>query len=183
MSSAQKSSYSVDTLKGYVPEIGRALWALEETRRRTKGVLKNIDPAVIDWVPPHGGNRIGTLLYHIAEIEMDWLYVEVLEQGGFPPEVQAFFPYEVRDAPYPLTEILGAGIDEHLRRLDATRAIFLGTFREMPLEEFRRLRRLDQYDVSPEWVVGHLIQHESEHRGQIAQLRKSAQRGSKIEVP
>ena len=31
------------------PEIGRALWALEEIRRRTKGVLKNIAPAAIDW--------------------------------------------------------------------------------------------------------------------------------------
>jgi uncharacterized damage-inducible protein DinB len=172
MSPAQKPSYAVDALEGYVPEIGHALWALEETRRRTKSVLKHIDPEAIDWAPPQGGNRIGTLLYHIAEIEMDWLYVEVL-QSALPPEVQALFPYEVQDAPSPLTEILGIGLDEHLRRLDATRAIFLRTFREMTLEEFRRLRRLDSYDVTPEWIVYHLIQHESEHRGQIAQLRKS----------
>jgi uncharacterized damage-inducible protein DinB len=174
MSPGQKASYATHALDGYVPEIGRSLWALEETRRRTKSVLKNIDPVAIDRVPLHGGNRIGTLLYHIAEIEMDWLYVEVL-QCALPPEVQALFPYQVQDAQSPLTEVLGIGLDEHLRRLDATRAIFLRTFREMTLEEFRRLRRLDSYDVTPEWVVYHLIQHESEHRGQIAQLRKAAQ--------
>ena len=172
MSPGQKVSYATHALDGYVPEIGRALWALEETRRRTKSVLKNIAPAAIDWLPPHGGNRIGTLLYHIAEIEMDWLHVEVL-QCALPPEVQALFPYKVSDAQSPLTEILGLGLDEHLRRLDATRAIFLRTFREMTLEDVHRPRRLDSYDVTPEWVVYHLIQHESEHRGQIAQMRKS----------
>ena len=45
----------------------------------------------------------------------------------------------------------------------------------MSLEEFHRPRKLDQYNVTPEWVIHHLIQHEAEHRGQIGELRKIAE--------
>jgi len=162
--------HAVDPLAGYPPEIGRSLWRLEAARRRTEGALKGIDPAALDWAPPQGGNSIGTLLYHIAAIEMDWLSVEVLEQPSFPPEAQALFPHEVRDGQDHLTAVLGLGLDEHLRRLAATRAIFLAAFRGMTVEEFRRLRNCEPYDVTPEWVVHHLAQHEAEHRGQIVGL-------------
>jgi len=36
----------------------------------------------------------------------------------------------------------------------------------MSLSEFRRVRHLDDYDVTPEWVIHHLLQHEAGHRGQ-----------------
>ncbi|HEX7183201.1 MAG TPA: DinB family protein [Thermoanaerobaculia bacterium] len=175
-----KTQYVVHSLEGFIPEIAHPLWVLEETRRRTKGALKNIDAATLDWAPPQGGNSIGTLLYHIAEIEMDWLYVEVLEQGRLSPEAQALLPFDAQDGQGNLTAILGVGIEEHLRRLDATRAIFLETFHKMTHEEFRRLRSFEQYDCTPEWVVYHLIQHESEHRGQIKQIRASAKRALRV---
>jgi uncharacterized damage-inducible protein DinB len=173
MSHGQKVQHTVKLLDGYTPEIARPLWVLEATRYRTKGVLKSIDPAAIDWASPEGGNSIGTLLYHIAAIEMDWLYVEVLEQGGLPSEVQALFPYEVRDGQGHLTAVPGVSLDEHLRLLDATRAILLAAFREITLDDFRRLRSFEAYDVTPEYVLHHLVQHEAEHRGQIGQLRRA----------
>ena len=42
----------------------------------------------------------------------------------------------------------------------------------MTLDEFRRPRSLPQYDVTPEWVLHHLTQHEAEHRGHIQGLRE-----------
>lgn len=42
--------------------------------------------------------------------------------------------------------------------------------------EFRRVRSLPYYDVAPEWVLHHLMQHEAEHRSQIGSLRARAQR-------
>ncbi len=42
----------------------------------------------------------------------------------------------------------------------------------MTVEDFRRPRHFPgQYDVTPEWVLHHLIQHEAEHRGHIQTLR------------
>jgi len=200
----------INALPGYDPEIGRWLWALEDTRRRTKRSLEGLQQMVIDWPHPltpspevelhtsgegesdspllttavsssgegsgvRPGNSIGTLLYHIAAIEIDWLYADVLEGKSWPPEVEALFPYDVRDEQGRLIAVPGLSLEDHVRRLDAVRSIFLASFRGMSIDEFRRVRHFADYDVTPEWVIHHLMQHEAEHRGQIGELRIRAE--------
>lgn len=159
------------------PEIARWLWALEDTRALTRERLAGIDGELLDWLPSDGVNSIGTLLYHIAIIEADWLYAEVLEQE-FPLEVAALFPYDVRDSERNLTAITGRSLVEHDTLLDAVRALLLAAFQFMTLEDFRRTRSLPNYDVTPEWVLHHLIQHEAEHRGELGDLRRRAEMAS-----
>jgi uncharacterized damage-inducible protein DinB len=45
----------------------------------------------------------------------------------------------------------------------------------MDLADFRRIRSLPEYDVTPEWVLHHLMQHEAEHRSQIGGLKDRAE--------
>jgi uncharacterized damage-inducible protein DinB len=176
MSGDARERKVVEALPAYAPEIGRWLWALEDGRQLTKEALAGLDRRAVDWAPPDGGNSIGTLLYHIALIEADWLYVEVLEQESYPGEVAALLPHAHRDERGRLTQLQGVTLDEHLRRLDDIRERVLAAFREVKPEEFRRVRHLAPYDVTPEWVVHHLLQHEAEHRGEIALLRELARR-------
>ena len=75
----------------------------------------------------------------------------------------------------------GLSFEQHIDRLDAVRAIFLIALRGMTVDEFRRVRRLSDYDVTHEWVIHHLMQHEAEHRGEIAALRAEAERALGIE--
>ena len=168
----------VEAPPGYAPEIGRWLWALEDGRQLTKKALAGLDPRVVDWVPPDDANSIGTLLYHLALIEADWLSVEVLEQEEYSAELATLLPDPDRDERGGLTRLRGVSLDAHLGRLDAIRARVLAAFRGMSLEEFCRTRHLPDYDVTPEWVVHHLIQHEAEHRGEIGLLRELAGRSA-----
>jgi uncharacterized damage-inducible protein DinB len=172
---------SVEPLPTYEPTIGRWLWALEDTRRETKMALANLDPSMIDWTPSQAENSIGTLLYHIGLIELDWLYVEALENAPVPQELKELFPFEDRDNQHFLSVVRSVSLDEHLRRLDILREHLLASFREMSLEEFRRPRNFPEYDVTPEWVIHHLIQHEVEHHGHIQMLRSLAERA--LEAP
>ena len=178
MSGGTKQRNVIEVLPGYDREVGRWLWALEDARRRTKEALAGIAPDVVDWAPPDGGNSIGTILYHLALIEADWLYVEVLGHESYPDAVVASLPHEDRDERGRLTRLQGVGLDAYVGRLDAIRDRLLAAFREMSLAEFRRLRHLPDYDVTPEWVVHHLMQHEAEHRGQIGMLRELAERAA-----
>lgn len=152
------------------PEVGRWLWALQDTRRRTLEQLKGLTPAQADWAPPDGGSTIGTVLYHLALIEADWLYSEVLEQP-YPPEALALFPHADRDAQGQLLSVTGVDPAQHLARMETVRRWLLAAFQPMSLAEFRRARSLPQYTVTPEWVLHHLMQHEAEHRGQIGTIR------------
>jgi len=152
------------------PEIGIWVAALNGCRARTYQAIDGIRNDELDWVCPLSTNTIGTLLYHIAVIELDWLYVEILEQE-FPGDFSSWFPYDVRDSDGNLTSIEGESFQRHEERLHYARKNLLGALCTMSLSEFRRVRRLKAYDVTPQWVVHHLLQHEAEHRGQIATMR------------
>ncbi|HKZ69488.1 MAG TPA: DinB family protein [Anaerolineales bacterium] len=159
----------------YEPEIARWVWAFEDTRRRTKQTLSGLQPAHVDWTPSLERANIGSQLYHIAAIEVDYLHADIL-QANFTPEVEALFSHNVRDAEGRLTLLTNLPLADHVRRLDTVRAIFLSSLRGMSIAEFRRARRMSDYDVTPEWVIHHLMQHEAEHRAGIAALRADAER-------
>jgi len=165
----------VEPLPGYEPTIGRWLWSLEDTRRETKEAIANLTPSALDWAPASGDNTIGTLLYHIALIELDWLCVEVLGNQTYPEELQAPFALAHRDEQGHLSLVQDTTLEEHIQRLDLVRQHLFISFRGMSMEEFRRLRVFPDYHVTPEWVLHHLIQHEAEHRGHIQMLRSLAE--------
>ncbi len=154
----------VMNLTGYPPEIGAALWRLEDARRRTLDTLKDLPAAYLDNEVHE--NTIGTILYHIALIEMDWLFVEVLNEE-FPDEVVKLFPEDCRDSTGKLTQMNNLSLDQHLARLQKSRDILMEKFKHVTEEEFHQNRVMPQYEVSPEWVLHHLAQHEAEHRGEI----------------
>jgi uncharacterized damage-inducible protein DinB len=159
-------------------EIGLWLWVLEDCRARTLRAIQDLGPDSIDLRSHPARNSIGSLLYHIAAIEMDWLFTEILEQE-IPDEIMALFPHEVRDAEGRLTHVPGLTLADHRARLAQTRAVLEARVGTLDVEELQRVRRLDAYDVDAEWVLHHLAQHEAEHRGQILDIRARVGVGGK----
>jgi uncharacterized damage-inducible protein DinB len=182
MTNEPKERLIVEPVPGCEPEIGLLLGMLEETRGRTKERLAVLPDDELEWTPEPGFNSIGTILYHLALIEADWLYAEALEQA-YPPEFTALFPDDVRDDAGRLTAVRPESLQEYVDRLDAVRAMLLAALRGMTLAEFRRVRELPAYDVTPEYVLHHLIQHEAEHRGEIGMLRALAARREGAKSP
>lgn len=174
MSLPEKEKLIVTPHPSKASEIGRWLGAIQDTRHRTLRQLDGLTPALIDWLPPNDESSIGTVLYHIALIEADWLYTEVLAQP-VPAEVAALFPNHHRDEQDRLTQVPGLSLAQHLDRLETVRRLLLDVFKQMDLDEFRQARSLADYEVSPEWVLHHLMQHEAEHRSQIGALRAAAE--------
>jgi uncharacterized damage-inducible protein DinB len=172
-----KQQLTVMPVSAKEPIIGHWLWAMEDSRERTRKALRGIDPPLIDWSAREGGHTIGTLLFHIAAIELDWVGVDV-RGGDIPEAMWEWFPYEVRDEQSKLTIVKGESLDYHWKRLDTVRAFLLETYRDMDLDDFHRARQLDDYDVSPAWVLQHLAQHEPEHRGEIIALREAAEKAA-----
>ncbi|MGM0834715.1 MAG: DinB family protein [Bacillota bacterium] len=157
----------VSPVSEYEEEIGRWLWCLEDVRRTLITELTGISQRILDTKIDER-QTIGSLLYHIALVEADWLYVEVLGVE-WDLEISLLFPSAV-SSDGSLTHIEGQSLEEHFYRLNKVRKVFLSHFRSMDLTDWRKPRVLEHYDVSPEWVVYHLIEHESHHRGQIFHL-------------
>ncbi|MCM3262219.1 DinB family protein [Paenibacillus sp. FSL H8-0457] len=168
MKDLQRKTLTVEALPGFEPEIGRWIWGLEDVRRT---ILKRLAGIRYEHLNHKAAGRqsIGSLLYHIALIEADWLYVEVLE-SDWDPKIKACFPWDHRTEDNRLSEVPDQPLAEHLHRMHMVRQELVAHFRGMDLSDWRRPRQLEAYDVTPEWVIYHLIEHESHHRGQIFQL-------------
>jgi len=108
---------------------------------------------------------------------MGWLFLDILEKP-FPPQVRSDFPYKRDDGHGRLSRVLGVPLAEHLSRLKHSRTIALELLREIPIEDWRRLRhpRDEDYAVTPEWAVFHLVEHEAGHAFQISSLKARATR-------
>lgn len=156
------------------PVVAQYFTVLQDARKRTKDCIRGLSEAALSWRPSAGQSNIADLLYHIALVEADWLYDDVLGIE-YPDPIKAWFPEPMRDAHGILIHRDAETLEKHLVRLDSIRAELLKVFADMDLREFRRVRSLPKYDVTPEWVLHHLAQHEAEHRGQIRVLRKQAE--------
>ena len=171
---SDKTQLRVVPVEGAQVEIGRALWMLEDERHDTLRLLRDLDAAALDWKPDWALHSIGTLLYHIASVEIGWLTIEVQEKPEEPESLGEFlplFPHDDRDAAGKLTVVAGESLQTHLDRLAEVRRELLDVYKAMSLEDFRRLRSFPDYDVTPEWVLHHLCQHEAEHRSEMSAVK------------
>ncbi len=158
------------------PEVGLWLAALEEGRADTLKELERVTHDMVDWYPDAPLNSIGTLLYHIALIEAAWVAEEILESDDEPIELAGVLPWPDREGPgnggaRRLSRIDGQTLDEHRERLATVRGWTLDQLKPMTNADFHRVRSLEAYDVAPNWVLHHVLQHEAEHRSHIAWLR------------
>jgi uncharacterized damage-inducible protein DinB len=156
------------------PTVASLLWMMEDSRRMLLETVADLDIETLDWEPALGGNSIGSLLYHIAGVEMDWLYTEVLEQDP-PEEIIALFPSDMREDDGHLARWRGEDLAALEHRLSEVRKRLLATYASMTPADFRRTRSLEAYDVTPEWVLHHLLQDEAVHRGEIGMIKLLAE--------
>jgi uncharacterized damage-inducible protein DinB len=160
-----------DVIECREPLVARYLTMMADCRQLTMESIKNLRFDLIYWRRNDFDSNIGDLLYHIAYIEADWLFVDVLG-STIPLELTSELAYQDRDNFGRLIHIGEEQLESSLLRLNRVRAKLNETYAGMDLAEFRRLRHSEQHEVSPEWVLHHLLQHEAEHRGQINLLKR-----------
>ena len=155
------------------PELGRWLWSLEDTRRRTLEALDGVTQEELDWTPPGLANSIGTLLYHTALIETDYLCIDILGLDDYFPDLMALLPWPDRDEAGELVVVTGLSLEDHLSSLDTVRRRFLERVSPLTPEQMDAPRAFPEwgYAITPAWTLHHLMQHEAEHRGEINNLR------------
>lgn len=164
------SRNKVGRLPGYFDELAGELWRMQNTRQRTLDAVVGLTEAEVDAVAPQLDNTIGATLYHIAAIEADWLYADILEVD-YPEWMGQWFPFDVREEAGILSPAPGFSVANHLERLATVRGHFLADIKQLPVAAFKELNGVTENPTSPEWVLHHLRQHEAEHRGQIQSIR------------
>ena len=99
-------------------------------RTDTLRELEGVTPVMVDVRPAGSENSIGATLYHVALIEADWLFDDLLGQRLETTEVAQLFPVDDRDEAGTLSPLAGVTLEEHIDRL-------VGTLHELQ-DRFRR---------------------------------------------
>lgn len=165
-----KPRLAVHEVGGYPPPIGKTMWMTEDCRRRTLSALDGVEDRDLDLLPPGFENTIGSLLYHLAAIEADWLYQDILG-APYPDWLGEVFPIDAHDGDGRLSRMEGARLADHLGRLETVRGHMLDELRALGPDDLDVPRTVEDHEVTPGWVLHHLRQHEAEHRGQIQAIR------------
>src|SRR5690625_807260 len=159
------------------PEVGVWLGAMQTMRHGLLSSLDRIGRAgwgndFLDWRGPAGDdNSVGSLLYHIALVELGWLYFDMM-LGDTPADLKELFPFEGWDEQERLTHVPDRSLQEHLDLLAESRRRFLAHVASVSLEDWRTLRSPegDDYSATPEWIVFHLVEHEAGHMYEIHRM-------------
>lgn len=170
MDAGARTQLFIEPYPSVTPEAGLWLGGLQRIRQALLRTVERIDAGglgqeFIDWRGVNGDdNSVGSLLYHVAGVELGWLYTDLLMQE-FPPYVHELFPYPDRDAKGALQHVPGVALSEHVARLNASRARFLEVVGGLDPAAWRRMSEPagEEYAVTPEWIVWHLIEHEAGH--------------------
>jgi len=168
---AEVLELDADIVKCKEPIVARYLAMSADCRLLTMDSIKDLRFDLLYWRRSDFDSNISDLLYHIAYVEADWLFTSVLETS-IPAKITQDLTYQDRDKHGRLVHIGEEELESSLVRLQKVRTKLNETYASMDMTEFRRLRRSEKYDVSPEWVLHHLLQHEAEHRGQINLLKR-----------
>jgi uncharacterized damage-inducible protein DinB len=168
---AETLKLDADQVSAKEPVISAFLAMLSDCRSTTMDIMKDLRFDLLYWRRNEFDSNISDLLYHIAYVEADWLYTDVLQEN-IPGELKQHLVYRDRDSQGRLVHIGDEELGSSLLRLEKVRAKLKDTYTKMDMSEFRRLRHSERHDVTPEWVLYYLSQHEAEHRGQINLLKR-----------
>lgn len=160
----------IGRLPGYFDELAGELWRMQDARQRTLDAVVGLADEDVDRTASGLQNTVGATLYHIAAIEADWLYADILETD-FPDWVENWFPFDVREEDGVLSAPPGFSVANHLERLATVRGHLLVDIKGLEAEAFTQVNGVAENPSTPQWVLHHLRQHEAEHRGQIQSIR------------
>jgi uncharacterized damage-inducible protein DinB len=167
-----------DPVEGYSLQVGRYVAQLTEVRDDLKREVEGLSIEQLSWHPNEQTESIGTQLLHLDAVEWSWMHEDIF---GTPSAEYTGVWEEAMPIRAGVPQVSGKPLEWHLQKLDATREETLRILRTFTDEDLKRLvgeaeiepgveRRSHLYTI--DWIIWHILQHESAHLGQIELLRR-----------
>ncbi len=155
--------------------IGRYVAMLEDVRRRVRHYVDGLTPEQLSWHPNDRVESIGTVLLHIAAVEVSWIQEDICRIPMSEEEWGIAFPIRLG-----IPQVSGEPLEFYLEKLNRTRAETREILTGLSDSDLDRvLSPLEPGDPNAppttytiEWILYHLVEHEAHHKGQIAVMKR-----------
>jgi len=171
--------YRLEPLPAKSPEIGLLLSVLEDSTREWTGDFDDATDDLVNFRAVDGEHCFGGVMLHIMAAERYWVDSVILNiaiDKADPAMVyDNLLDQNENDWPDAPTESLEWYFD--LFKKHRARTIELLSEIE---DAHKIVQKHDRSDYSISWIIGHLIQHDSYHGGQIVMLNQFHKKVKKL---
>ncbi len=140
------------------------------TEWRAELMREELSPEAVTWRPRPGGQSIGAIMLHLIDVEVFWIEEAVLGRTPDPDEQKLLMVEETNVDQGIWPEPPAQPLSWYFALHDRIRTRTLASIKDWPAPDADiRLPGRD-HRYTPRWVLGHVIQHEAYHGGQIVLL-------------
>ena len=164
---------------GLSREIGLMVAGLEEVQAQTVKFIADLTPDELSARFLPGFHQIGALALHLGECEFWWIQAIAARKPMTDEDKQFAHLDDTTESDFALK-----GYDAHdcINFLERIHLRTLDTLTGFTDEEIDRLISMDphptRFEGSLRWISHHLIDHEANHKGQIAMIKRLIREGS-----
>lgn len=163
----------LEPVEGLSREIGFLVAGLQEVRAQTVAVLADLKPGELSRRLTPNFHQVGGLVLHLAETEFWWIDIVFAGREISDEDRQLFHFDDTTETDFALKKY---GVADCVRTLNLAHERTIETLSEVDDGSLDSLypfpRKEPKFDSSLRWILHHLIDHESNHRGQIAMMKR-----------
>ncbi|MBN1330438.1 MAG: DinB family protein [Candidatus Heimdallarchaeota archaeon] len=150
------------------PKIAYWFTQMEEIRDKLVRFVSKLSIDELDFSPNSKHiETIGTLLLHIAAVEWSWIFENIDGKEMDFNEWKYAFPLRPQ---VNIPQIQNNNILFYLDRMNLVRSEVYNRLKQMNDDDLERIIESGKEKYSIEWILFHLIEHETIHLGQIQLL-------------
>ena len=152
------------------PKIALFYAQMQAVRARLLRVLGKLPEPILDFTPQERTiESVGTLLLHIAAVEWSWIFMDIDKQEMDFDKWKYGFALR-KDVNLP--QIKGKSKEFFITLLEEVRKQVHDRLKQFKDEDLEILIDSDDEKCSIEWIIHHIIEHETMHIGQILLLKR-----------
>ena len=162
------AQYEIKPAKGYTTQIGLMVDMLEKLKDRLTKDIRDLDQAETDYLFDEKANSIGAIIMHLVATEA-YYQVETLEERAWTDEEREFWKIAGGMGAESRDKLKGKPIKYYLDLWDQVREKTLEGLKTKDDEWFAA--NIDE-GINYHWAWFHVLDHMSNHMGQIALVKK-----------
>ncbi len=171
LSSHLNAQNTINSKKGYSPQIGVVVEMLEDLKQRVTRNVQNLDQEQTDFLLDDQANRIGALILHLAATEK-YYQVYTFENRGYNRKERAFWNTPMNLGETARNDLVGKPIKYYLDIWDEVRKETLRLLKTKDDKWFAK--KTARGSMNNHWAWYHVMEHQANHMGQIQLLRRRA---------